>query len=294
MTFRCLFLPGCLACLFGGVSSASARDGFGSASLAWVENVSRTSHPPDERDALVAEARAGAAWTRALPANWTFTHSLDAALGGSPDYDRLRTARLGGGLALRHKFGLGPDAPALDVRAQLARNASAIPGADRWQASGALRLSRRWAEIWHVALSAGWEEDLAESRTFDTGLARLQLEFSWDLTPRWRLSAGAAQLRGAFTADAAPLTWQAALAGAAGARVAEYYRTVSRQVTGTYGSGWVSYRVRGDIRTGWIELSPALSDRSALALRYEHALAENRAEVTYRQERWSLSWISQW
>lgn len=294
MSFRRLILPGCAAGLLCLVSSAWAQEIRAAAALERVDNLSRSSSPADRRDAWVGRIEASASRRRQLTPGWGLTGEATAGAVASPDYRDLRTWRGGGSLRLQRKFGLGPYAPVFQVGGAAHGLESGIPGADRVEVRADVRLSRRFSDRWSAQTTLAWDEALAEGRTFDTGAASVELEMHHDLDERWRITAGAGWLSGTFTANASATVWQRALDGLAGARVASYYRTVPRHLTETYGPGWVTYRVRGDVRRWWVALSPALSERTSLTLRYESAEAENRADVTYRQHAWTLGWAHVW
>lgn len=278
-----------LGCVFASSAAGTPIEGRAKATASWIDNLSRTSDPVAQRDAATYEAAVSAAVQHPLPAGLLSSVSIEASALACPEYERIGEHTIGLHASLRWKAGLGAFAPVLRAEASFASRDARFSSADGWTADASLRLSKRFTESWRATLGVDWQEDGARTKTFDARQQRLFTEISWDLSPRWQLSAGGALLHGDFTANAASATWAGALAGAAGPVIQQYYNTVPAETTGIYGPAWVSYRIRAQAREGWLELAPALSDRTSLALRYTQVVTVNRADVTYRQELLSLS-----
>jgi hypothetical protein len=261
------------------------------ASTAWAENIARASAPADWRDAMRLDVRASASLLQQWTAGLITTAALDARAERVPQFSR--NDALGGGLSLtaRQKFGWGAYAPVLAVDLGLHRRDARIDGDDGWTASGALRASRRLTSSWRLAATGDWQQHSARSPVWDTRHHRIFGTITWDISDRLQLSHGNGRLWGQFTANASPGIWALATAGALGPNVSDYYRTVPRAVTHSFGPGWFSYRVAGRVSFWWLELAPALGRNTSLPLRYESLYSINRAGVKYRQDIWTLQWL---
>jgi hypothetical protein len=111
------------------------------------------------------------------------------------------------------------------------------------------------------------------------------------VTDRWQLSGGAARLEGEITANAANAVYMAALSGNFGPAIQSYYRSIPWHVTGTFGPGWIAYRVEAKADLWWLGVTPALGEHTSLPLRYEHVEVVNRVGVAYVSEFWSLGLV---
>lgn len=159
----------------------------------------------------------------------------------------------------------------------------------------ARQLARDWTVV--AALEAGREQvpdfrgldRTARGAPFDTHGLRLAVDASWDLADRWRLAAGAARYDGQIVANATWPVWGAALADGFGPRIGADYRSTPWEITGTFGPGWVAYRVDADADFLWAEASFLLGDRTRATLRVEKVWVVNVVDVRYDTEIWSLA-----
>ena len=94
-----------------------------------------------------------------------------------------------------------------------------------------------------------------------------------------------------FVANAGWPIWQRALAGQITPTIAQYYNTVSWEITDAYGPRWVTYRVTGRSDFWWLELSPALGRNTSLPLRFETSYTVNVIGIAYRQTLWTLGLV---
>jgi hypothetical protein len=288
LRFRLLLLPLALGC---ADTRAAALDLRMEASTAWAENIARSSAPADWRDAMRHEVQASASLLRQWTDGLVTTGSIDAGFERLPQFTRNDAARVGLSFTARQKFGWGAYAPLLAFDAGLRHREAQIDGDDGWTASGALRASRRLTSAWRLAATGDWQQHYARSPVWDTRHHRLFGTLTWDVTNRLQLSHGQGRLWGQFTANASPRIWALATTGALGANLSDYYKTVPRAVTHSYGPDWVSYRVAGHVSFWWLELAPALGRDTSLPLRYESLFSVNRAGVKYRQDIWTLQWL---
>ncbi|HEY0966563.1 MAG TPA: hypothetical protein VGD88_04160 [Opitutaceae bacterium] len=259
------------------------------ASTTWAENIGRSSSPVDWRDTLVGEASVSAGLGRQLASGLTAGVSAEAATFASPRFDRLGYATLGASAQLQYKFGLGALAPVVQADAGLTAREARINGDDGYTASASIGLSKRFTETWRARVAGDWQQHYAANEPFDTHSQRLIGELAWDFHPSWRLTYGYGRQWADFTATASERIWNRATSGGLGAAIANYYNTTPTYVTDAYGPGWTTYRVEGEVELWWLELSPALSERTSLSFRYDSVFAKNIVNVKYRQDLWTLS-----
>lgn len=258
------------------------------AAAIWTENLSRTSFDPTAKDAASYTVDAGVAHARQLAPAWTLVGRLDLGLEHVPDFDALDRVSAGGRVTLRRKFGLGPLAPVLDTTLGLARVEFREGGRSGWRSDGGVTLAKRLSESWRVAAFANWESFTAAAAHSDTHQRRIGADATWDVSARWRLSAGGSRMRGQVVANAAWAVWGQAITGGFGSVVNNYYNAVPWTVTDTFGPGWVAYRVECTADFLWGEVSLALSEKTRAVLRRESVKVVNRIDVRYDTEIWSL------
>jgi hypothetical protein len=259
------------------------------AATAWVDNLSRTSAAAFQRDAAVLSLDAAAVQARQFARDWTAVAALEAGREQVPDFRALDRTALGARASVRRKFGLGPLAPVLEAGFAVARHDFREEGRSAWRQEGGLALAKRLNESWRLAASATWDSVAARRAPFDTHGLRLAIDATWDVAERWRLAAGAARYDGQVVANAAGPVWAAALADGFGPRIGAYYRSTPWETTGTFGPGWVAYRVDADANFLWTEASFLLGDRTRAVLRLETVRVVNVVDVRYDTEIWSLA-----
>ncbi len=287
---RLPFLAACAALLAADLPAADYRV---QASTTWAENLSRTSFAPTEKDAALYRVAASANLVRQLAPNWTAFAGAELEAETVPDFDALdRTGAAVRG-TLRRKFGLGPQAPLVDLGAGLQRLEFRESGRSGWREDVSLTYSQRFGATLRLLATGGWERVSAGRGPYDTQQRRLALEAAWDATERWQLRAGYARLAGQFTANAAGDVYAQALAGAFGPAIQSYYSSVPFATTGSFGPGWVAYRVESDADLWWTELSFAAAARTTVALRQEQAKVINIVGVRYDSAFWSLNVVHQ-
>lgn len=280
----------CLTATTWAAESASVLQNLRStASVTWAENLSRTSAIPNQKSARVFAATVTGGHEQQLSSGWLL--QTDAELGGKwvPQFDALDTFTAGAEASLRYKFGLGPLAPTLAFNAALTGAATRERGRSGWQADAGMRLAKRFTENWRVAAGFDWEEFFARRKPFDITNHRAVLETTWDITDRWQVNLGGSRLWGQLTANAAPGVWAQAIGGGLGPVIFNTYNRLAWEATDTYGPGWVAYRINCHADSWWIELAPALTEKTSLALRYEFVKVINEIDIRYDAAFWSLS-----
>lgn len=254
----------------------------------WVENLSRTSAEPFRQDAATYELSLGATHRRQLAASWLLHAGADATFFTAPDFDLANHATLGARLGVQHKFGLGPLAPVLQFDGRIAHKAARL-GPDRGLTSEAgLRLSKRFTPFLKASVGGQWIEHNARSATFDLSQHSYSVEATWDITEQWSLSGSAGRLTGDIVANAAWSVWTQAISGGLGSTVFNYYTARPWEVTGIYGSGWVSYNVEADVDLWSLTAAYAATERTTLELRYHSAFVVNKIGIRYPTDSWGL------
>lgn len=269
--------------------SALPLDYSASASYLWTENLGRASGPADYHNASSYEAAFTLGHTRQLTPRLVARAQFELSSAITPDYDRLNEVVFGPSLSLQRRFGLGPTAPALAFDASLLRREARLDARDAYLLSARLTGSKRFNPLLAVAADIEWSEDVARSNLYDVHHYGASLRVLLDPHPRLRFTTGAGHRDGTFTTGASNARFLAALGGALGPEIAAYYNAIPIGVTHTFEPGWFSYRVEGKLDYWWFQLSPALTDRLALALRYERLHAVNKVNVGYRQDTFSAS-----
>lgn len=262
-----------------------------SARTSWILNHSRTSDPRTAKDAAAHEVAASTDFQRQLTASWQFTGEASASWENVPKFDRLEAWRLGVRGELRHKFGLGPLAPTLDLHAAATRSWVDENGRSGLHLQGGATVRKRFTPAWRAAAGAEWTQYYARHAPFDVRQERLFVSTTWDVTDRWQVQAGAARLDGQVTANAAWAVYRTALAGGFGAAIQSYYRAIPWHMTHTYGPRWVAYRVDARADQWWVGLAPALGESTSVPLRYERVEVTTRVGVRYVSEFWSLGLV---
>ncbi|AOS45026.1 hypothetical protein Verru16b_02095 [Lacunisphaera limnophila] len=256
--------------------------------VAAVNNISRTSHQPTSKDATTFELNLTSTHARQLAPSLLLVATGEAGALLVPDFDRTDHQRLGGRLALQHKFGLGPQAPVLSVNAGATYRMARFDGDKGWTTEAGLELAKRVLPQLRLAASANWLEHAARRATFDLNQHTYAFDARWDIDDRWSLAGSAGRLSGDIVANAAWSIWGTMLAGGFGPVIFDYYTSRPWMVTDLYGPGWVSYNVEADVDLWSVALSYAWSDQTALELRKSAAYVVNRVGVAYPTDSWSL------
>ncbi len=261
----------------------------GQAGLIWADNLSRTSFGPDQQSAAVFSGTVSAAQSRQLAPSLLLLVSADVCVEQVPSFTALDQLHAGLRVQLHRKFGLGPFAPVLETGVAITRANFRESGRSGWRTEASLGLRQRLTETLRVAAHGRWEEFAAAHRPFDLRSRRLALELNWDAAERWQLVGGASRFWGQLTANASENIYYRALAGSFGPRIGVYYHSIPWEESGTFGPGWVAYRVDCSADFWWLGATFALSAKTSLPFRYEAVKVVNRAAVRYDSAFWSLS-----
>lgn len=277
-----------LATILVAAVPARAHDFRLGATVTYAENFSRTSFTPTAQDATVFDVDGAFLHAKQLAANWTLIAALEGNAETVSRFNPLNRLSLGGRATVRHKFGLGPMVPVLDAGAALTSVNFRESGRSGWREEAFASVSQRLTETWRVVASASWETFTASHAPFDTHARRLGLETYYDVTRTWQLGAGASRLDGQLVANAAWSVWGQAISGGFGPTVQRYYTSIPWETTGTFGPGWVAYRVDCRADFWWTQITARLSEHTSVPLRYESAKVVNRIGIRYDSAFWSL------
>lgn len=282
---RRLFIPLLvLACTV----TARAHDFRMSATATYADNFSRTSNLPTQQSTSLWDLDGSFTHAWQLAPNWTLIGSLEGNAERVADFstmDRLTgTARA----TVRHKFGLGPMVPVLDVGGALSSVNFREHGRSGWRAEGFARLTQRLTDYWRVGLTANMESFSAAHSTFDTHAHQVGLETYVTPDDRWQFGLGTARLYGQVVANAAPAVWQKAINGDFGSAIYDYYNVIASETSNTFGPGWVAYRVDCRADFWWAEISYELNAHTRIPLRLDKVIVDNRVGVRYIIKYWSI------
>jgi hypothetical protein len=289
----CLFATA-LTVLFstyqGFAADVPAPDISARATYRWTENISRAAARADFRDTGEYELSATAGFKRQLTPR-VFAN-LDFTLTGttSPEYELLNRVEFGPRFTLKRKFGLGPYAPALSAEAGVTGRYAALHAQDGIGARGGVTLAKRFTPWLASSVSGEWAGHVAEHSAFSVAHWSADARLIIDPHPRLRFTTGVSRLEGTVTVSASRNRFvNGALAGKLGPAVANYFARIPVADTNIFSPAWVSYRVEGYVDSWWFDLSPALTDRTSLSLRYERNHAESIVHTQYSQDILSVS-----
>ncbi|MCC6414814.1 MAG: hypothetical protein IT582_02770, partial [Opitutaceae bacterium] len=247
------------------------------------------SHVPTRKSGEYQTVNLAADYMRQLNRDWVLIGAAALEAQHVVTFDALNHIGGTGTLKLHRKFGLGPYAPVLELSSALAIYQFDETSRSGWQFTGGIGIAKRFTDMLRLSARAAAVEYLARRELYDASSRELVLEGDWDITDRWRLSLGGGRRWGEYLANAAWKIWAQAIDGQVGPVIQAHYRSLPWEVTNTYGPGWVAYRVR-DSHTDlwWAELSPALTDQTSLALRYEFARVTNAVGIKYDLSYWTV------
>lgn len=259
------------------------------ASYTWTENYSRSSGVSDFRDVGIFAGGVTATQSRQVAANVTLRTAFDGDVSVAQQYSDLHEITGAARISLERKFGLGRTAPVLAGEIAALGRLANLAGAQGVGLRGRVNYFQRFNDTFSLAALGELQQRWSKNEVFDLSHARLQVVLNADPTDWLRFSVGASRQDGLFVAGASGARFAAALAGALGPVVQDYFLTLPTQDTAIYEPNWVLYRVRGEVDAWWFELAPALGQNTTLALRFERVRAENVATVKYRQNAFSIS-----
>lgn len=277
----------------GLISKAQTGDLFSDlrirASSTWSDNLSSTSHAPTLKSGQYFTLSGMLDHMRQLDRDWLLIMEAEALFENVPKFSALNSISGVGRIKVQRKFGLGAFAPVLEFNTAATATSFQENPRSGLQLEAGAKLSKRFSNTLQFGGGINWEDYDAKHRTFDVRTHRVFLEGVWDLTQRWRLSAGASRIWGQFVANADGSIWPLAIGGQLGPEIFQHYNTLAWEVSDTFGSGWVAYRNReSTVDQWWVELSPAITDQTSISLRYEFNRAINAIGIRYDSAFWTL------
>lgn len=256
--------------------------------VAVVENFSRTSFAAARQEATTYELAVASTHARQLAPNLLLVATADATSLVVADFTRNNHTRLGGRVALQHKFGLGPQATVLQLHTAASWKAARLDDDRGWTTEGGLELAKRVLPNLRLAASANWLEHTARRDTFDLSQHGYSFDARWDIDEHWTLSGSAGWLTGDIVTNATWSTWGMMLGGMFGPVVYNYYTARPWTTTHLFGPGWVSYNVEADVDLWSVSLGYAVTDHTTVELRKAAAYIVNRVGISYPTDSWSL------
>jgi hypothetical protein len=166
------------------------------AGLTTSDNLSRTSYRPYRQTGETYIASVSLLQSLQLTGDWLLVASADVGEELVPKFTALDTTKAGLHLLLRHKFGLGPLAPVLDLSTSQTINSVRESGRSGWNSEADVTLRKRLTETLRVTASGGWAEYYASHHPFDVRDHHGSVEVAWDFTDSLQLTAGAKRLWG--------------------------------------------------------------------------------------------------
>jgi len=281
-----MLLAGLLAPLVSPAFEYNARLDY-----TWTENLGLATGAADFHDAATYAAGLTAHRAQQLAPNLLLFTTAEGTLSVTTDHARLTFGEISPRIGLQRKFGLGPTAPVLlgDV-ARLGRLAR-LDESTGLGGRATATYAKRFNPILAVAARGEFEFRRSRGDVYNTRHHSLAAEVSLDPHPRVRLTTGYGQRRGLIFAGASGARFAGALAGGLGPEIAAYYNRIPVSINHALERNWTTYRVKAEVNFWYFEFSPALTDRSALALRYERNSAINIVAVPYHRDLLTLSWL---
>lgn len=267
------------------VVSASAVEVTSRAAYTWTENLGRASGATDFRDAATYSADVSLGSVRQLESGLLLRPQLTASYSLTPEYELLDSGEFGPRLAAQKKFGLGPTAPVLSADAALLGRFGRLDEADAFIAKGGVTFSKRLTDVVAINLRGEARQDWSRGDVYDVNTQDVIASLVLDPHPRLRFTVGVGRRWGLFVVGASAARFGGAITGALGPEVEDYYKNRTPfSTTDVFAPGWISYRVRGESDYCFFDLSPALTDRTSLSVRYERVKAVNIVDIEYLQD----------
>lgn len=187
--------------------------------------------------------------------DWQLSYGGSLQTSAWQDYSGLNLSELGAHATLRRKFGLGPYAPRLEVRAEVAHQFSKI---DDWSGNwvrASVALRKRFSPEWQISLTEEYDQLHAGRDVYSTLNTATVAQIDYDPTEEWRLSLSVSYINGDI------LSW-------CRASWPPFIGT-NPWTDGIFGGDWFPYDTTGHTIAGGINLSRALGPNSTLSLGYD-------------------------
>lgn len=282
---RRLSLAVCFFCLGPGFARSAPLpiQVLGSTSYSWNDNFSRASDDVDVRAVGLFSATLSASHARQIAPNLMWRTQVEGQLRLADRYQDLHEGEVSLQSGLQRKLGLGRTAARMGFDVTVRAHGAEVSAQDGASMQFRAFYDQPLSEWLTVRTGGDAVERTARNDTFSLAHQRLHVALVLDVSARLRCSLGASRQWGLFTAGCSGPRFAQALAGAYGPEVAAYFQTLPTATTSTFAPDWLIYRARGETDSAWLEISPALSDRTALAVRWEMIDTTNVVGAHYRQ-----------
>lgn len=202
--------------------------------------------------------------------DWQLSYGGSVQTSAWQDYSGLNLTELGAHATLRRKFGLGPYAPRLEVRAEVSHQLSKV---DEWSGNwirGSATYIKRFSPEWQASLGGIYEQLRAERDVYSTISTTITATIDFDPTEDWRLSISTSYTEGD------QLSWcRNSWASFAG---------TTQWLDGIFGGDWFPYQSEGHAVGGSLSLSRALGPDSTITLSYDASEARGLKDHVYRDQ----------
>ncbi|HVU25194.1 MAG TPA: hypothetical protein VHE13_13790 [Opitutus sp.] len=207
---------------------------------------------------------------RGLNGDWQFLVGARAQTSAWWQYSGLNLTELGAQGLLRRKFGLGPYAPRLDLRAGFAHQFSRVGGwSGNWLRAGTA-LHRRFTPQWEASLAGEYNRLYAHRDVYAIATRSVSARVDFDPDADWRLSLSLRYLGGD------QLSWcRASWPQFAGTHP---------WLDGIFGGDWFPYQERAHQVAASLDLARALGPRTTIALGGDVSHARSAAGHIYRRQ----------
>ncbi|GAB5562048.1 MAG: hypothetical protein SynsKO_36950 [Synoicihabitans sp.] len=266
------FRPVCLLACLSGMAVATAT-------AAWTpqvdvgyvrnDNVSNSIRAEREDEAITAAVDFSS--LRVVNRDWQSNITVGADTTAWRKFSGLNLSQFHATFGLRRKFGLGPYATKLDLRAQgFHQEAKTSP----WSGQGyevTAAVQKRFSPAFSGSLTGALKRFDSRRAVYSGTHATLTAAISYDLTPDWRFSASV------FYRDGDQLSW-------CKESFPEFAGQGPQWRDGIFGGDWFPYQSEGHTRGANLGIARALGDRSAASVNW--GTSESRAPKghVYRNE----------
>jgi len=212
-----------------------------------------------------------------LNRDWQLSYGGSVQTSAWQEYDGLNLTEIGAHGTLRRKFGLGPYAPRLELRAEVAHQLSKVEEwSGNWVRVGAT-FAKRFSPQWQASLNGVYEQLYAERDVYSTVSTTTTLTVDFDPTDVWRFSGSVG-----YT-DGDHLSWCR--------NSWSSFVGTTKWLDGIFGGDWFPYQSVAHTVAGAINLSRAIGPNSTLTLGYSVSETRSVKNHIYRDKVISLQFI---
>ena len=197
--------------------------------------------------------------------DWQLSYGGSVQTSAWQEYSGLNLTEIGAHSTLRRKFGLGPYAPRLEMRAEVSHQLSKVEEwSGNWVRVGAT-FHQRFSPQWQASLNGVHEQLFAKRDVYSTTSTTTTATIDFDLTEEWRISVSTGY------SDGDHLAW-------CRNSWSSFVGTV-QWLDGIFGGDWFPYQSKGHTVAGAINLSRAIGPNSTITLSYD--ISETRSSKNH-------------